>query len=235
MKSFIFDLKDMLLKNAPLLSAGIRSKFFGKSDKQVSKNKSIYLATKPRSKPKSTKPKGRTILGMKLEESYAGLVLGGIIVVVLGLFVANYFSRNKGDIGTAERTTQQQQQEETKPAAGKKYKVVAGDSLSEISKKTYNDENFWPVVAQANKISNPDLIFADTDLEIPARADAEKLLTSLTAKDYQVAEGDTLFTISEKVYGDGSQWQKIADANSVGTLANGNPLIFTGTTLLIPR
>ena len=54
---------------------------------------------------------------------------------------------------------------------------------------------------------------------------------------YTVKSGDTLWEIAEAVYGDGSQWVKILDANSgqVGFLANGSQaLIVTGQQLLIP-
>lgn len=55
--------------------------------------------------------------------------------------------------------------------------------------------------------------------------------------DYTVAEGDTLWEISEAVYGDGSMWVNILSANSdsVGYLPNGQQaLIYAGQTLLIP-
>jgi nucleoid-associated protein YgaU len=54
---------------------------------------------------------------------------------------------------------------------------------------------------------------------------------------YVVKQGDTLWEIAEAVYGDGSQWHKILDANkqSVGFLPNGSQaLIIIGQTLLIP-
>lgn len=207
------------------------NRFRGNPKPKANKSHSLTAATAG-SKAKISKTKGREILGIKLEESYAGLLLGAIIVVVLGLLVANYFSQSDGQIGTAEKTSQP---ETSAQITQRKYKVAQGESLSAISQKTYSDESLWPAIAQANKIQNPDLIFADTQLVIPAKVEAEKILTSLNVTRYEVTQGDTLFTISEKVYGDGSQWQRIAQANSVGSLANGNPLIFAGSTLVIPR
>lgn len=170
---------------------------------------------------------------LKLQESYAGLVLGAIIVIVLGLLVANYFNHSAGQIGTAENISQQPT--EFSKSQPKTYKVNAGDSLSIIAEKTYGSQDYWPVLAQANKIVNPNVIFADSNIELPAKAQADVIKGNLTATSYQVQEGDTLFAIAEKVYGDGSQWHQIASANNVGTLPNGNPLIFTGSTLSIPR
>lgn len=53
---------------------------------------------------------------------------------------------------------------------------------------------------------------------------------------YVVKAGDTLWEISEAVYGSGFDWQQIADANPdlVYTLVNGNVGIDTGVTLTIP-
>lgn len=170
---------------------------------------------------------------LKLQESYAGLVLGAIIVIVLGLLAANYFNRGTGQIGTAESVIQQPT-DFIRPQP-KTYKVVAGDSLSAIAVKTYGSADYWPVIAYANKIVHPQLIFVDTDLELPAKSQADVIKSNITTTSYVVQTGDTLFMIAEKVYGDGSMWRQLATANNVGTLPNGNPLIFTDSTLAIPR
>jgi len=48
--------------------------------------------------------------------------------------------------------------------------------------------------------------------------------------EYEVAEGDTLWSISEKVYGTGFNWQMIADSNNITDPNN----IEKGTKLKIP-
>jgi nucleoid-associated protein YgaU len=57
----------------------------------------------------------------------------------------------------------------------------------------------------------------------------------MTQTSYKVQSGDTLFTIAEKMYGNGSRWQAISKANNLGTLPNGNPLVFADSTIKIPR
>ena len=55
--------------------------------------------------------------------------------------------------------------------------------------------------------------------------------------EYTVLRGDTLWEIAEAVYGDGTQWTRILEANSskVGYLPNGQQaLIITGQVLVIP-
>ena len=60
-----------------------------------------------------------------------------------------------------------------KPAAPPEqiYTVVAGDSLSKISKKLYGDANQWKRIFEANRdqIKNPDLIHPGQKLKIPAK------------------------------------------------------------------
>lgn len=51
---------------------------------------------------------------------------------------------------------------------------------------------------------------------------------------YTVVNGDTLWEIAEAYYGNGAEWTKIASANNVSYLSNGNPLIITGQVLTIP-
>ncbi|MBI4037802.1 LysM peptidoglycan-binding domain-containing protein [Candidatus Curtissbacteria bacterium] len=170
------------------------------------------------------------------QDSYTSLILGAIIVIILGLLVANYFTRRNDNIGDdgAKMSQEEIAREEAKKPLGD-YKVVAGDSLSKISEKYYGSLDKWPVIAKANNIANPNLISVDAELKIPSKEEAENVFLDMTITSYKVNQGDTLFAISEKVYGNGSMWTRIATANNVGRLPNGNPLIFSGSTLVIPR
>ncbi|MEV6521984.1 LysM peptidoglycan-binding domain-containing protein [Longispora sp. NPDC051575] len=67
-------------------------------------------------------------------------------------------------------------------------------------------------------------------LEAPAPAAAEPAAAAPAAQTYTVVDGDTLWGIAERFYGDGNQYQKIASANGIA-----NPdLINAGQTLTIP-
>ena len=173
---------------------------------------------------------------IKWQDSYGSIILGAIIVVIIGLLVANFISKRNQEIDGGIKTEEAAQIESTDEAKpGQDYKITAGDSLSKISEKSYGSMDFWPALAQANKIANPNLIYTDTTIKIPAKEEAEKISSDMKVTSYKVQEGDTLFTISEKMYGNGSQWRRIDSANKVGRLPNGNPLIFTGSTITIPR
>jgi nucleoid-associated protein YgaU len=166
------------------------------------------------------------------QDNYAGLILGAIIVVILGLLVANFFSKRNQEIGNGANTSQAQEQQAENPT---QYKVESGDSLSKISEKLYGSQDMWPILARVNNIANPSLIYAGNNLEIPSKEKAAEIKTQMTQTTYQVQAGDTLFKIAEKMYGDGSKWVLLDKANNVGRLPNGNPLIFAGNTLTVPR
>jgi LysM repeat protein len=53
------------------------------------------------------------------------------------------------------------------PAGGVTYRIKKGDTLWDISATYYRNPWLYPKLAKANKIRNPDLIFADTTIYIP--------------------------------------------------------------------
>ncbi|MCR4325067.1 MAG: LysM peptidoglycan-binding domain-containing protein [Candidatus Curtissbacteria bacterium] len=169
-------------------------------------------------------------------ESYPSLILGAIILVILGLLVFNFFNRTRmSQIGSGENT------ELTTPEGAesdaKKHTVTEGESLAKISETIYGSQDFWPQLAQVNNIANPNVLSAGITLDIPDKVDLEqgKFGAPDVATSYQVKEGDTLFKIAEEVYKDGSRWTEISRANGLGRLPNGNPLVFAGSTISIPR
>lgn len=201
--------------------------------------KTIKKKVKPNSRLLSSsnlKSRSRSKTKIKFQQSWASIFIGAIVVVILGLLVANLLTKNTGEIDNgADRSDQTKNTTETIIQQGGKYKVADGDSLSAISMKYYNTFDYWPVLAKVNKIVNPNLIYKDIELDVPSKLDAEKAYGQMTLTSYDIKEGDSLFAISESVYGDGSKWRRIANANNVGYLPNGNPLIFAGNKLTIPR
>jgi nucleoid-associated protein YgaU len=71
---------------------------------------------------------------------------------------------------------------------------------------------------------------AEPEPEVTATAVADEPPPPPAARTYTVVSGDTLWAISERFYGDGNQYQRIADASDVA-----NPdLIYPGQVLTIP-
>jgi nucleoid-associated protein YgaU len=109
------------------------------------------------------------------------------------------------------------------------YTVVPGDYLIKISgmRRIYSDETAWKRIFRANrdKIDDPNLIYPDQIFLIPrGKPDT-----------HTVAQGESLGRIAGywEIYGDRSQWKRIAEANS-DQISNPD-VIQPGMVLRIPR
>ena len=184
----------------------------------------------PRGRPK------KNFLNFKInwQDSYGTFVLIAIIVIVLGLLVANFFSNKEKDIDTGEQV-EQTAEEAMKPTAGAEYTIRDNDSLSKISQEVYGSQYYWPTIAKINKIANPNRILVGNKLELPPKEEIEQAKTAAAQATYKVEQGDTFFTIAEKVYEDGSKWRILHQANGSRYLPNGNPLVFSDSTIAVPR
>lgn len=179
---------------------------------------------------------------LKLNESNITMILGALVIVVLGFIVINYFrTSTTGQLQTGTSTEVQNPSQPTiKPGKGPvSYTVGTGETLWSIAEKQYNSGYNWVDISQANKLVNPNKIMAGQVLTIPdvapkvaiASDTVENNTPTVTNSKYSVAKGDSLWSISLKVYGDGRAWTKIATANS---LSNPN-LIHAGNSLNLPK
>ncbi len=116
------------------------------------------------------------------------------------------------------------------------YTVQPGDTLATIALNHYGSYDRHAAIYQANLTlfkNNNNRLDAGMVLTLPA----EGLLAPLPTQDikqvYTVKAGDTLATIAQQVYGDGSLYTKIYEANKE-RLKSPN-LIYTGQWLAIPN
>jgi nucleoid-associated protein YgaU len=96
------------------------------------------------------------------------------------------------------------------------YLVAPGDTLSEIASRIYGSVSEWRTIAQANGLEAPYLIYPGDTLSIPSFGTSDSF-----AQAYQnvpettltVQKGDTLFSIAQRLLGDGSAWKYVWKIN----------------------
>ncbi|MBR4082989.1 MAG: LysM peptidoglycan-binding domain-containing protein [Lachnospiraceae bacterium] len=120
------------------------------------------------------------------------------------------------------------------------YTIAAGDSLWKIAKKFYGDGNLWTKIYEdnANVLSSPDKIYVGQVLVIKSLSEApSETITTVpvvvAGSNYTVESGDSLWKIAKKVYGDGSAWRKIYNANK--DVISNPENIYKGQVLAIPE
>jgi len=193
----------------------------------------------------------KTYLNFFSRENWGGIVLGVVVLAIVGLLIFNFVSTRplpQGETITSTPSAKQEQKdiakEKGKSVPPTTYTVVKGDHLGKISQKFYNRGDLWPAIAKENNLSNPSLIEAGTELKIPNLSEAQKVTVQdlattvkkqITGNSYTVQRGDTLWDIAQRAYGNGFEWTRIDNANHIGRLPNGNPLIHAGNVLVIPR
>lgn len=187
------------------------------------------------------------------KDSYASYVLGSIVAIVALLLVVNFIRSSRQVPQLFPQPTT-----ETRDTSGFKanqqntnlHSVVKGESLSKISTKYYGTTDLWIALAKTNNIKNASLIYPGQVLTIPTKEDALSLAaginpqtemssttssSAITSPTYLVASGDTLWDIAQRAYNNPYQWSRIFEANNLGRLPNGSPLIHRGNALTIPR
>ena len=194
---------------------------------------------------------------LQTKQSVLNLVLGLLIVFVAGFLLFNYFNRGTQTLGPAQQTTMTETAQTNQPIAdvevGKlpgQYTVKTGDTLFVIAQKYYSDGWQFQTLADANKLTDVNLLEVGQTLTIPKLPESQTTVTSqsapttqavtvtqnewgpkIEATTYTVVEGDWLSTIAARAYGDVYSFDKIAKANN---LTNPN-IIEPGIVLQIPR
>lgn len=178
----------------------------------------------------------KKIKNLNLSESYVSLGLGLVVVLIIGVLLYNFFTgkiKTGNSLPEAAKTEQQQEQANFP----KSYTVVSGDNLWIIAEKNYGSGYEWINLAKANNLENPGYLTEGQILTLPKLERSSLIngngatIKSITENSYTVIEGDDLWDISVRAYGDGYQWTKLAQANQLV-----NPdLIHAGNVLSIPR
>lgn len=192
----------------------------------------------------------------KIGESYTSLILGIIVVVVSTILVVTVIKNRAAPAPvqeTSSASTEKSLEQVKAEDLPTTYTVVEGDDLWTISEKVYKSGYNWVDIANANKLTNPDIVEVGTKLTLPkvevktaqVEEGSEVAMTqptdsatsevsntnAISGNSYTVVEGDILSEISVRAYNDEYKWVDIAKANKLE-----NPdLIEVGQKLTIPR
>lgn len=165
------------------------------------------------------------------------MVLGAVVIVVVGILVANYFKDRKvGSLPT---------NGENNTSIGQTYLVSKGDNLWKIAEKVTGSGYNWVEIAKENNIKNPGIIYEGQELTISTNNNfvaSEKETvnqpvlgntdsSAISGATYEVQKGDNLWDIAVRAYGDGYKWSEIARENKLVHPS----IIHSGNILILPR
>ena len=178
---------------------------------------------------KAVKSPGRRVNKQTAINNYQSMIVGLLVFLVgLGIVykvIISKIQNNQKLPGASIELTQE--------ASEKGVHIVKeGETLWQIAE----NETGWgyksPEIAKANKLTDPNHIEVGQKIVIPTlETPADQTQKpSITAAKYTVQEGDTLWDISIRAYGNGFRWPEIAKVNNIP-----NPdLIYVGNTLILP-
>jgi nucleoid-associated protein YgaU len=103
----------------------------------------------------------------------------------------------------------------TQGASEGSYSVRSGDTLMQIAFEKYGDLFLWRRIFDANRstLSDPNVLPVGTTLVLPGIEGRAPASIPEGSEKYKIASGDTLGSISSKVYGDRSLWKRLWEQN----------------------
>ena len=159
-------------------------------------------------------------------KSKAAAIAAGVLVIIAGFLVYNYFSKVGKEEGVLKEgaTVKEAVVEESTPAEGSTPEESTAESKEEIApEKKPTSEKETAVAKEPSAVS--------------AWTANNYKKGDISGSEYTVRRGDTLWEIAEARYGSGFEWGKILEANKdkIGFLPNGQQsLIIPGQVLVLP-
>lgn len=110
------------------------------------------------------------------------------------------------------------------------YTIQEGDWIVKVAEKKYGNPDAANEIMKANKITNPDEVNVGQVIVLPSAIPTIPATTSegevnkdvaqtkkvlFKGNKYKIVEGEGLWEIAEKVYGDGMMWSRLAESNNL--------------------
>lgn len=111
---------------------------------------------------------------VETNQSKLSMVLGGLIILVIGILIFNYFNKSNPSLGPSSQTEQSPSSETADVSPNQlpgKYTVKEDDTLFIIAEKYYQDGSRFEDIAIANNIIDVNSIEPGQILEIPKLAE----------------------------------------------------------------
>jgi nucleoid-associated protein YgaU len=137
--------------------------------------------------------------------------------------------------GTGIKSPEKESPKEIKPTASEEYVILEGDTYETIAAKKYGSRASASAIAAANPEVKAGALRVGKKIVLPARIEKTVAATANPGgqKLYTVQSGDTLSTISVKLYNTSRHHEKIYDANR-DKIKDPHTLI-VGAKLVIPE
>lgn len=101
---------------------------------------------------------------LKTNEPAISTALGALVVLTIGILLVNYFRGQDAQNLTTATQTENTQEQVSLPA---KHTVAQGEHLWKIAEKYYKSGYNWVDIAQANNLTNADVVETGMELTIP--------------------------------------------------------------------
>ena len=163
-------------------------------------------------------------MGVEPQRNTLAAIAAGVLVVIAGFLVYNYFSR----VGR-----------EAEPEVSQEAAIFEEGEISIPEPREIADESEEEGLVVREEVTADEEDSSEVTAPTVAGAWVVRDFApdSIKGGSYTVQSGDTLWEIAEARYGTGFDWGKILEANkdSVGFLPNGSQaLIEVGQTLVLP-
>jgi nucleoid-associated protein YgaU len=166
-------------------------------------------------------------------DTYISMALGLAVVLLVGAALFNILS--KKTTSTNESSIDADSMRNSVPLI---HRIQENETLWNIAETYYQNGYHWIDIQKANNLTNPDELTVGQVITIPAMSQDEGDIDAIAAstdnkpihESVTVSQGESLWSIALREYGNPYRWMDIANVNN---LANPD-IIHTGNVLRLP-